>query len=114
MVVAIAEKPANRFMIRSRARVGHPEGDGDIVYQQACKLGCEGIVSKRLGSLYRFGRSRHWLKIKVKIASGEGLERRMDVIRNLSMRSRGFNSLPAKAQPASRKPALHGQRRRCS
>jgi len=35
-----------------------------IVYQQACKLGCEGIVSKRLGSLYRSGRSRHWLKVK--------------------------------------------------
>jgi ATP-dependent DNA ligase len=28
------------------------------------RLGCEGIVSKRLGSLYRSGRSPHWLKIK--------------------------------------------------
>ena len=42
----------------------HYVGHGDIVYQQACKLGCEGIVSKRLGSLYRSGRSKHWLKIK--------------------------------------------------
>jgi bifunctional non-homologous end joining protein LigD len=42
----------------------HYVGDGDIVYQQACKLGCEGIVSKRLGSLYRSGRSKHWLKVK--------------------------------------------------
>jgi bifunctional non-homologous end joining protein LigD len=42
----------------------HYVGDGEIVYQQACKLGCEGIVSKRLGSLYRSGRSKHWLKIK--------------------------------------------------
>jgi ATP-dependent DNA ligase len=25
---------------------------------------CEGIVSKRLGSPYRAGRSDHWLKIK--------------------------------------------------
>jgi bifunctional non-homologous end joining protein LigD len=32
-------------------------GDGDIVYRQACKLGCEGIVSKRIGSPYRSGRS---------------------------------------------------------
>jgi bifunctional non-homologous end joining protein LigD len=39
-------------------------GDGDIVYRQACKLGCEGIVSKRLGSTYRSGRSRQWLKVK--------------------------------------------------
>jgi bifunctional non-homologous end joining protein LigD len=42
----------------------HYEGDGDIVFEHACKLGCEGIVSKRLGSLYRSGRSPHWLKVK--------------------------------------------------
>jgi bifunctional non-homologous end joining protein LigD len=42
----------------------HYVGNGDIVYQQACKLGCEGIVSKRLGSAYRSGRSKHWLKVK--------------------------------------------------
>jgi ATP-dependent DNA ligase len=42
----------------------HFVGDGDIVYQEACKLGCEGIVSKRLGSPYRSGRLKHWLKVK--------------------------------------------------
>jgi bifunctional non-homologous end joining protein LigD len=42
----------------------HFAGDGDIVFAQACKLGCEGIVSKRLGSTYRSGRSRQWVKIK--------------------------------------------------
>jgi ATP-dependent DNA ligase len=31
---------------------------------RACKLGLEGIVSKRLGSPYRSGRSRHWVKSK--------------------------------------------------
>ena len=31
----------------------HYEGDGNIIFKHACKLGCEGIVSKRLGSLYR-------------------------------------------------------------
>jgi bifunctional non-homologous end joining protein LigD len=40
------------------------EGDGDILFAHVCKLGCEGIVSKRRGSPYRSGRSRHWLKIK--------------------------------------------------
>ena len=40
------------------------EGDGDVLFKHACKLGCEGIVSKRLGSPYRSGRSPHWLKIK--------------------------------------------------
>jgi bifunctional non-homologous end joining protein LigD len=28
------------------------------------RLGCEGIVSKRIGSTYRSGRSKHWLKVK--------------------------------------------------
>jgi bifunctional non-homologous end joining protein LigD len=40
------------------------EGDGDILFAHACKLGCEGIVSKRLGSTYRSGRSPHWVKVK--------------------------------------------------
>jgi bifunctional non-homologous end joining protein LigD len=42
----------------------HYEGDGEIIFKHACKLGCEGIVSKRLGSLYRSGRSPHWIKVK--------------------------------------------------
>ena len=42
----------------------HYEGDGAIVFREACRLGCEGIVSKRLGSTYRRGRSPLWLKVK--------------------------------------------------
>jgi bifunctional non-homologous end joining protein LigD len=42
----------------------HFDGDGDTVYRHACALGCEGIVSKRLGSPYRFDRSNDWIKIK--------------------------------------------------
>jgi len=37
---------------------------GDVVFCHACQLGFEGIVSKRLGSSYRSGRSRHWVKSK--------------------------------------------------
>ena len=37
---------------------------GDIVFAHACKMGLEGIVSKRLGSHYRSGRSPDWLKFK--------------------------------------------------
>jgi bifunctional non-homologous end joining protein LigD len=33
----------------------HYDGAGEIVLKYACKLGCEGIVSKRLGSPYRSG-----------------------------------------------------------
>jgi bifunctional non-homologous end joining protein LigD len=40
------------------------EGDGDILFEHVCKLGSEGIVSKRLGSRYRSGRSPHWIKAK--------------------------------------------------
>ena len=32
--------------------------------QHACKLGLEGIVSKRRDSPYSSGRSRHWIKSK--------------------------------------------------
>jgi bifunctional non-homologous end joining protein LigD len=38
--------------------------DGELVFRHACKLGLEGIVSKRLGSRYRLGRSPDWLKMK--------------------------------------------------
>jgi bifunctional non-homologous end joining protein LigD len=34
------------------------------VFAHACKLGLEGIVSKRKGSRYRSGRSPHWIKSK--------------------------------------------------
>jgi bifunctional non-homologous end joining protein LigD len=48
------------------------EGDGDTVFRHACKLGLEGIVSKRKDSAvskrkdsaYRSGRSRDWIKSK--------------------------------------------------
>jgi bifunctional non-homologous end joining protein LigD len=42
----------------------HIEGDGPTVFAHACKLRLEGIVSKRLGSRYRSGRSRRWVKSK--------------------------------------------------
>jgi bifunctional non-homologous end joining protein LigD len=42
----------------------HYDGDGAVIYKHVCKFGCEGIVSKRVGSPYRSGRSGHWLKIK--------------------------------------------------
>ena len=38
------------------------------MFQQACQLGCEGIVSKRLGSRYRSGRSPDWLKFRISAA----------------------------------------------
>ena len=36
--------------VQFNAHLTHP---GDIVFEHACKMGLEGIVSKRLGSGYR-------------------------------------------------------------
>jgi hypothetical protein len=51
---------------------GHAAGRGasdsllvvELLFRHACKLGLEGIVSKRKGSPYRSGRSPDWLKMK--------------------------------------------------
>jgi ATP-dependent DNA ligase len=40
--------------------------DGELVFRHACKMGLEGIVSKRLGSRYRSGRSKDWLKSRTR------------------------------------------------
>jgi ATP-dependent DNA ligase len=42
----------------------HLGGDGPTVFAHACKMGLEGIVSKRKDSAYRSGRSPDWLKMK--------------------------------------------------
>jgi len=49
--------------------------DAGMIFQHACELGCEGIVSKRLGSRYTSGRSRDWIKTKNPAAPGA---RRLD------------------------------------
>jgi bifunctional non-homologous end joining protein LigD len=47
--------------LRLNEHLAHP---GDLVFRHACAMGLEGIVSKRLGSRYRSGRSTDWLKFK--------------------------------------------------
>jgi bifunctional non-homologous end joining protein LigD len=42
----------------------HTDDDGATIFRHACKLGLEGIVSKRLSAPYRSGPSRDWLKVK--------------------------------------------------
>ena len=66
----IEVRKATLASILRKARHGvrlneHLEHDcGLTVFQHACKMGLEGIVSKRLGSRYRSGRSPDWLKFK--------------------------------------------------
>jgi bifunctional non-homologous end joining protein LigD len=52
----------SRHGVRFNEHLEHP--DGLAVFQHACQMGLEGIVSKRLGSRYRSGRSPDWLKFK--------------------------------------------------
>jgi bifunctional non-homologous end joining protein LigD len=59
--------------LTTRAPVGilyneHLGGDGAMIFRHACRLGCEGIVSKRSDSPYRSGRSRDWIKTKAPAA----------------------------------------------
>lgn len=42
----------------------HVEGDGAAVLEGACKLGLEGIVSKRANAPYRSGKRPEWIKTK--------------------------------------------------
>jgi bifunctional non-homologous end joining protein LigD len=62
-------RKATLEMILAKAGPGirfneHIEGDGVTVFRHACKLGLEGIVSKRKDSAYRSGRSPDWFKMK--------------------------------------------------
>jgi bifunctional non-homologous end joining protein LigD len=42
----------------------HVRGDGPAFLGQACQVGLEGVVSKRLGAPYRPGRNLDWVKTK--------------------------------------------------
>jgi bifunctional non-homologous end joining protein LigD len=42
----------------------HLQEDGPRMLEHSCRLGLEGIVSKRIDSPYRGGRGEHWLKSK--------------------------------------------------
>jgi hypothetical protein len=42
----------------------HIAEDGPIVFAHACRLGAEGIVSKKVDSIYRSGPWRVWIKVR--------------------------------------------------
>jgi bifunctional non-homologous end joining protein LigD len=65
--IEVRKRTLSRLLRRKHAGISfnrHFDVEGAIVYRHACALGCEGIVSKRLGSSYRPGRSDHWVKVK--------------------------------------------------
>jgi bifunctional non-homologous end joining protein LigD len=72
----LEERKASLEGLLAEAPVGiqyseHLEGDGAAIFAHACKLGCEGIVSKHREHPYRSGpSSKAWLKIKNPAAPG--------------------------------------------
>jgi bifunctional non-homologous end joining protein LigD len=55
--------------------VDHIPGDGELVLAHACKLGLEGIVSKRAAAAHRSGRSTDWIKTKCPAWKGANRDR---------------------------------------
>jgi bifunctional non-homologous end joining protein LigD len=65
----LVDRKARLAKLLARSRSGivfndHSDEDGLTFFRHACKLGLEGIVSKRLSAPYRSGPSRDWLKVK--------------------------------------------------
>jgi bifunctional non-homologous end joining protein LigD len=60
------KKKLQRLLIESHGirYSEHLEGDGVIIFGHVCKLGLEGIVSKRRDFPYRSGRTRSWVKVR--------------------------------------------------
>ena len=57
--IEVRKRTLERLLRREHRGIAfnrHFDGEGRIIYKHACALGCEGIVSKRLGSPYRAGR----------------------------------------------------------
>ncbi len=61
----ILEQMLNSLPEHEVIRYGqHIETEGAAIFDAACKMGAEGIVSKRSDSAYTSGRSKSWIKIK--------------------------------------------------
>jgi bifunctional non-homologous end joining protein LigD len=67
--LSLGDRKKRLARLLGKRRVGiviseHTDEDGATIFQQACKMGLEGIVSKRLSAPYRSGPSRDWVKVK--------------------------------------------------
>ena len=58
--------------------VAHLQSNAEAVLASACKMGLEGIVSKKLDAPYTSGRSDRWLKAKCRAGPGSRARRRLD------------------------------------
>jgi bifunctional non-homologous end joining protein LigD len=65
----LSDRKKRLARLLGKRRVGivlseHTDYDGATIFRQACRMGLEGIVSKRLSAPYRSGPSKDWIKIK--------------------------------------------------
>lgn len=64
----VRNKRLFKLLKRSKGGLHYSEpiitADGPTLFAHACKLGLEGIVSKRIDSTYRSGRVKTWVKTK--------------------------------------------------
>ena len=63
--IEVRKRTLTRLLRKDRAGllISQPiDVSADIAFQHICRLGFEGIVSKKLGSKYESGRSTIWLK----------------------------------------------------
>ena len=56
----------------------HLDDDGELVFVHACRMGLEGIVSKRIDAPYRSGPCKTWLKSKIPASEAVRREREED------------------------------------
>lgn len=69
----LLERKSHLASILDKAKAGpiryvqHVDAEGDVVYESACRLSLEGIISKRADAAYRSGRSGSWTKAKCRV-----------------------------------------------
>jgi ATP dependent DNA ligase domain len=67
--LSLADRKKRLARLLGRRRIGivlsdHTAEDGALLFMHACRMGLEGIVSKKLSAPYRSGPSRDWIKVK--------------------------------------------------
>src|SRR5215471_5092794 len=61
LLARLVRKPRSGLVLNAQFEL-----DGPLLFEPACALGGEGIVSKRKGSRYRSGRSQDWVKTRTR------------------------------------------------
>ncbi len=63
LLASLFDRPPSRKDARLRYS-DHIVGDNQASFEEACRQGLEGLIVKRMDSVYRSGRGRSWLKVK--------------------------------------------------